>query len=84
MGVISYCNTHQFFRLSLASSCAPTSKVMPRLLGGVLFMLLSSTYMQGSQGDCYPGNRAPVNTDVREGTNWTLSITWISSIQLCM
>ena len=34
--------THQFLRLSLASSCAPTSKVIPLLLGGVLLILSSS------------------------------------------
>lgn len=35
-------NTDQFFRLSRASNGAPTSNVIPRLLGGVLVMLCAS------------------------------------------
>lgn len=36
--------THQFLRLSLASSWAPTSNVIPLLLGGVLLILPTSRH----------------------------------------
>lgn len=41
-GGMSEAMTHQFLRLSLASSWAPTSNVIPLLLGGVLLILPTS------------------------------------------